>query len=112
MRKIFNANAGSIYLKRGDQLEFSHAQNDTLQKRLGPGKKLIYTTFTNPINNDSISGYVANNIKTVNIPDVYKMGRHEPYAFDPHFDEISEYRTCSMLAVPMINNLNVARKAG
>ena len=53
-RKFFNADAGSIYLKQGDQLQFSYTQNDTLQRRLGPGKKLIYTTFTIPITNKSI----------------------------------------------------------
>ena len=103
VRRFFNADAGSIYLKRGDKLDFSHAQNDTLQKNLGPNKKLIYTTFSIPINNNAISGFVANNIETVNIPDVYKMNGSEPYTFDSQFDEISKYKTCSMLAVPMTN---------
>jgi len=60
-RKFFNANAGSIYLKDGDELKFSYTQNDTLQSRLGPKKKLIYSTFSLPCNNMSIAGYVANN---------------------------------------------------
>ena len=36
VRKFFNADAGSIYLKQADKLKFSHTQNDTLYKRLGP----------------------------------------------------------------------------
>ena len=44
-RRVFNADAGSIYLKEGDQLKFSYSQNNTLQKRLDPGKKLIYNTL-------------------------------------------------------------------
>jgi hypothetical protein len=44
VRRFFNADAGSIYLKAGDELKFSYAQNDTLQKRLKPGKKLPYVT--------------------------------------------------------------------
>lgn len=102
-RRIFNADAGSIYLKEGDQLKFSYSQNKTLQKRLDPGKKLIYNTFSMPVNNDSIAGYVAKNRKIVNIPDVYEISDLVPYTFDSDYDIISDYRTCSMLTVPMRN---------
>ncbi|MBW1805754.1 MAG: HD domain-containing protein, partial [Deltaproteobacteria bacterium] len=100
---FFNADAGSIYLKEGDELKFSHSQNNTLQKRLEPGKKLIYNTFSVPINNMSIAGYVAKNRKTVNIPDVYQLDRSVPYTFDSQFDSISDYKTRSMLTVPISN---------
>ena len=103
VRRFSNADAGSIYLKDKDELKFSYTQNDTQQKRLGPGKKLIYNTFSIPINNRSIAGYVANNSKTVNIPDVYNLSGSVPYTFDSSFDEISDYRTRSMLTVPMTN---------
>jgi HD-GYP domain-containing protein (c-di-GMP phosphodiesterase class II) len=102
-RKVFNADAGSIYLKEGDQLRFAYSQNNSLQRRLNPGKKLIYNTFTMAVNNDSIAGYVAKNRKIVNIPDVYEMSDLVPYTFDSDYDIISDYRTCSMLTVPMCN---------
>jgi HD-GYP domain-containing protein (c-di-GMP phosphodiesterase class II) len=103
VRRFFNADAGSIYQKQGDELKFSYTQNDTLQKRLGPDRKLIYNTFFVPINNQSIAGYVAKNRQIVNIPDAYKMSGLEPYTFDSNFDNISDYRTCSILTVPMTN---------
>ena len=103
VRRFFNADAGSIYLKQGDELKFSYTQNDTLQNRLSPGKKLIYNIFSIPINNMSIAGYVAKNCKTVNIPDVYQMSSAVPYIFDSQFDRLSAYRTCSILTVPMTN---------
>jgi HD-GYP domain-containing protein (c-di-GMP phosphodiesterase class II) len=103
VRRFFNADAGSIYQKQGDELKFSYTQNDTLQKRLGPERKLIYNTFFVPINNQSIAGYVARNRQIVNIPDAYKMSGLEPYTFDSNFDNISDYRTCSILTVPMTN---------
>jgi len=102
-RRVFNADAGSIYLKEGDQLKFSYSQNNTLQKRLKPGKKLIYNTFTMPVNNDSIAGYVANNRKIVSIPDVYEISDLVSYTFDSDYDILSNYRACSMLTVPMRN---------
>jgi len=101
--KFFDADAGSIYLKDGDELKFSYTQNDTLQSRLGPGKKLIYSTFSIPINNMSIAGYVAKNCKAVNIPDVYQINSTVPYSFDSKFDRLSDYKTRSMLTVPMTN---------
>ena len=103
VRRFFNADAGSIYLKQGDKLKFRHTQNDTLQERMGPNKKLIYNTFFVPINNRSIAGYVAKNCQVLSIPDVYKMNGSEPYEFDSDFDRLSDYRTSSVLAVPMTN---------
>jgi HD-GYP domain-containing protein (c-di-GMP phosphodiesterase class II) len=103
VRRFFNADAGSIYLKQGDKLKFSYTQNNTLKKRLDPEKKLIYNTFSIPIDNNSIAGYVAKNRETINIQDVYQMNDSVPYTFDSSFDEISDYRACSMLTVPMTN---------
>jgi len=103
-RTFFNADAGSIYLKYGNELRFSYTQNVTLQKRLGPGKKLIYTTFTIPINSSSIAGYVAEHCKSVNIPNVYEMSNTVPYTWDSEFDRVSSYTTGSMLTVPMTNH--------
>jgi HD-GYP domain-containing protein (c-di-GMP phosphodiesterase class II) len=102
-RKFFNADAGSIYLTEGDELRFSFTQNNTLQKRLKRGRKLFFNTFTIPINNHSIAGFVAKNLKTINIPDVYEMPSAVPYTFDSYFDKRAKYRTRSMLTVPMTN---------
>jgi HD-GYP domain-containing protein (c-di-GMP phosphodiesterase class II) len=103
VRKFFNADAGSIYLKEGKKLKFSYTQNDTLQKRLEPGKKLIYNIFSIPISTRSIAGYVAKNLTTVNIPDTYSLTDSVPFTFDSNFDRISDYSTRSVLAVPMTN---------
>ncbi|MBP7605343.1 MAG: GAF domain-containing protein, partial [Spirochaetes bacterium] len=65
-RKAVNADAGSIYIRDGDHLVFSYSQNDTLQKKLPEGQKLIYTTFRLPINQQSLSGYVASTGEIVN----------------------------------------------
>ena len=39
VRLFFNADAGSIYMKNGDELKFSYSQNNTLQKKLPSGRK-------------------------------------------------------------------------
>jgi len=103
-RKLVHADAGSIYVKEGDKLKFSYTQNETQQKKLAPGKKLIYSTFSIPINNQTISGYVANTGESLNIPDAYKLKSGLPYSFNRRYDDLSGYRTQSMLAFPLKTN--------
>jgi len=105
-RRLVHADAGSIYIKEGGMLKFSYAQNDTLRSKLGPNKKLIYTTFSMPINNNSIAGFVANTGKTSNIPDAYKISPALPFAFNSDFDKKVGYHTTSILTVPLKNTRN------
>jgi HD-GYP domain-containing protein (c-di-GMP phosphodiesterase class II) len=102
-RRFVNADAGSLYLKEGDNLKFSYTQNETLQAKLEPGKKMKYSTFSIPISNSSISGYVANNSEVLNIPDAYEIPEGSPYGFGREFDEAVGYRTQSMLTFPVLN---------
>ncbi len=103
-RSLVRADAGSIYVREGDQLKFSYTQNETQQKRLPPGRKLIYSTFSIPINNKTIAGYVGNTGEPLNIPDAYKLRSGLPYAFNRTYDDLSGYRTRSMLTFPLKNN--------
>ena len=100
-REFVHADAGSIYIKQEDELLFSYTQNDTLSGRLKPGEKLIYTTFTVPINSKSIAGHVAYTGEILSIDDAYKLSGDLPYSFDKSFDESADYRTSSVLTVPL-----------
>ena len=102
-RRLVNADAGSIYIrhKRKHELEFRYTQNDTQSAKLPPGQKLIYTTFTMPISNESIAGYVANTGRVLNIPDVYTLTDAVPYRFNRGPDDLSGYTSRSMLTVPL-----------
>ena len=100
-RRFLNADAGSVYTREDNKLRFSHAQNDTLVSRLEPGKKLVYTTFELPIDSHSIAGYVAETGTCLNIPDVYSLASDVPFSFGRHYDAIANYRTQSMLTVPL-----------
>jgi len=100
-RIIVNADAGSIYIRDNETLLFTYTQNDTLQKRLPKGEKLIYSTFTLPMDTASIAGYAATTGSPLNIPDVYKINASSPYQFSRQFDEKSGYETRSMIAIPL-----------
>ena len=103
-RVLVSADAGSIYIKEGDMLKFSYAQNETQRKKLPKGKKLIYTSYSMPITNKSIAGFVAMEGKVLNIPDAYKIPDHRPYSFDSSYDKLTGYETHSVLTVPLKNN--------
>ncbi len=100
-REFVNADAGSIYIRKGNSLLFAYTQNDTLQAKLASGEKLIYSTFTLPINRNSIAGYVAVTGQLLNIADVYNIDPYKPYKFDRGFDEKSAYKTRSLITVPL-----------
>lgn len=100
-RRFVNADAGSIYIRGKEDLKFSYTQNATLEKKLPEGAKLIYSTFTIPIDKNSIAGYAAATGTTLNIADVYSLDGQVPYKFSRSFDEQSGYRTTSILAIPL-----------
>ncbi len=100
-RRFVNADAGSIYIRDGDSLHFTYTQNDTLQKRLKKGGKLIYSFFTIPIDETSMAGYVAFTGEPLNLSDVYKIDTVKPYQFDRKFDQASDYTTRSALTIPL-----------
>jgi response regulator RpfG family c-di-GMP phosphodiesterase len=102
-RAITNADAGSIYLKKGDKLSFEYVQNDTLMKN-GSANKYIYTKQEIPISKSSIAGYAALNKTHVRIDDVYKLDGRVPYTFNRSFDQSASYHTQSVLTVPLMTS--------
>lgn len=102
-RTFTNCDAGSIYVREGENLKFSYAQNDTMQRQLPAGRKLPYSTFSVPISNESIAGYVASNGSILNIADVYELDGSYPFSFNRSYDEKTGYRTRSMLTIPLKN---------
>jgi HD-GYP domain-containing protein (c-di-GMP phosphodiesterase class II) len=102
-RRFTNADAGSIYIKEQNRLNFTYTQNDTLQNRLPKGEKLIYSTFSMEIDTRSIAGYVATTGKPLNIPDVYNIDAAAPYYFNKTFDLQTNYKTRSILTLPLKN---------
>ena len=103
-RAFANADAGSIYIREDNRLHFSQSQNETLRKRLKPGKKLLFTTFTIPINHNSIAGYVASTGKVIYLKNAHRLPPSVPYHFDKEFDKLSNYHTKSMLTIPCNNS--------
>lgn len=100
-RQWVNADAGSIYISDGENLNFVYTQNVTLQRQLSEGEKLIYSTFTIPIDDKSIAGYVASTGQALNLADVYNLPQDVSYHFSSQFDDASGYKTTSVLTIPL-----------
>jgi HD-GYP domain-containing protein (c-di-GMP phosphodiesterase class II) len=113
-RKVVRADAGSIYIREVglennetvEKLVIKYSQNETKQKSLPPGHKLIYSVFSVPINTKTISGYCAATKKIVNVPDVYNLPGGTPYSFSTAYDKISGYKTTSTLTIPLVTAEN------
>jgi hypothetical protein len=103
-RRVLAADAGSIYVKGGDKLFIRYAQNDTLQKSLAPGEKLVYSLFSMPVDTASIAGYSAFTSSVVNVPNVHNIPKETPYSFNGTFDEVTGYKTSAALAFPLVSS--------
>jgi HD-GYP domain-containing protein (c-di-GMP phosphodiesterase class II) len=108
-RRVVRADAGSIYVRESvkdgvaesERLVIKYSQNDTIQKTLPPGQKMIYSVFPVAINDKSISGYCALTRELVNVPDAYSISDNLPYSFGIAYDKLSGYKTTSILTVPL-----------
>jgi HD-GYP domain-containing protein (c-di-GMP phosphodiesterase class II) len=98
-RFVTGADAGSIYVVEGDDpnrlLRFKLTQNDSV----------VFDSreFVMPMNSRSIAGSAAIEKKPVSIDDVYDLPAGSLFAFDRRFDELTHYRTKSMLVAPLIS---------
>ncbi|MDA8408896.1 MAG: HD domain-containing protein [Treponema sp.] len=104
-RSFTQADAGSIYLRNGLTLRFSYVQNDTLFRNDLLCNKYIYSNQEIDIDEKSLAGWVAKTGTPLVIDDVYEIPPGAPYTFNRSFDEISTYRTKSILVVPLKSSL-------
>ena len=103
-RRLTRAEAGTVYLRRGDNLEFAVVQNDVLARRVG--EQEVHRRVAArplPLREPSIASYVVHTRCTVNLPDAYAIPRDRPYALFHQVDSKAAYTTRSMLATPLRN---------
>jgi GAF domain-containing protein len=103
-RRLTASDAGSIYLiDRSSSFHmvcFEVSQNDSQ-----PDRSLV--NFAVPLNQNSIVGYVALTGETLNLSDAHDLPDGAGYHHHKTFDVDIEYRTRSVLAVPMFDEENM-----
>ncbi|MEG4810428.1 HD domain-containing phosphohydrolase [Microcoleus sp. F8-D3] len=99
-REITYSDAGSVYLvdhsDETSKLLFKVAQNAS-QPRLS------FKEFALPLTDKSLAGYVAITGQSLNLSDAYDLPPDVPYQLDTSFDRDINYRTCSVMVLPMQN---------
>ena len=101
-RRVTGAEAGTVYLRRGEMLEFAVVQNDVLARRLGADevrKRLAARPLS--LRETSIASYVVLTRATVNLKDAYAIPMDRPYTLFRQVDAKADYKTRSMLATPL-----------
>ena len=101
-RRLVRADAGTIYIRAKNRLYFSYVQNDTLFAGQTPDSRYIYSSNTLPIDRSSLAGYVAATGESLIIDDVYDIRSTVSYSFNPEYDARTNYRTKSILTVPLL----------
>ncbi|MCU0547134.1 MAG: HD domain-containing protein [Oscillatoriaceae cyanobacterium Prado104] len=99
-REITYSDAGSVYLvdhsDDTSKLLFKVAQNASKPR-------LSFKEFALPLTDKSLAGYVAITGQSLNLSDAYDLPPGVPYQLDTSFDRDINYRTCSVMVLPMQN---------
>jgi HD-GYP domain-containing protein (c-di-GMP phosphodiesterase class II) len=99
-RELTGSDAGSLFVIEDHddtkRLRFAVAQT-------GPGDDGVLMNALLPLSTTSIVGYVCVTGEPLRIDDVYAIPESAPYQFNRGFDDKNNYRTKSILCVPMRN---------
>ena len=96
LRKATNAEAGTLYLmnEEHDKIFFVSSQNSRLGSKVFEKREI-------PFNKRSFVGYVCDKGETLNIHDAYQIPESAPYTFNSDLDKKLNYKTVSIITVPM-----------
>ncbi|MCL1889019.1 MAG: HD domain-containing protein [Desulfovibrionaceae bacterium] len=101
-RDITRADAGTIYLREGQELVFAYTHNDSLFPA-NEAHRHAYAAIRMPVSEKSIAGYVASTGRSLNLADVRALPQGAPYSFNDAFDLKTGFVTRSMLTLPFLD---------
>jgi HD-GYP domain-containing protein (c-di-GMP phosphodiesterase class II) len=100
-RLLSNAEAGTIYVREGEELRFAASQNDRVAADRSDALAGRVPSNHLPIGMSSIAGAAAVSGTLIVVPDAHQLPDNVPYRFNRRFDEATGYRILSVLAVPL-----------
>lgn len=101
-RTLVGADAGTIFVREGDTLRFAFSQNDTMDAA-GRMAAARFSSLVVAVDRHSIAGWCALSSEPVYVPDAYALDPEAPFGFDRSYDALTNYRTRSVIAVPLRN---------
>jgi HD-GYP domain-containing protein (c-di-GMP phosphodiesterase class II) len=97
--RVTGSEAGSLALvidRHGRKyINFAFAENEQV--------KVPFVASSLPLDMKSLVGYVAVTGETLHILDAYRIPSDAPYRFNDEFDRRNNYRTVSLLVVPLLD---------
>ena len=103
-RSLTHAEGGSLYLRKGDRIQFAVCQNDYIDQTVTPAAPFSSVEFA--LDSSSIAGYVMLSGQPLNLEDAYCLPADAPYNFNKDFDRLADYTTQSVLTVPLRRGMN------
>ncbi|MDD2895811.1 MAG: GAF domain-containing protein [Aliarcobacter sp.] len=106
-RDMLNADAGTIYIKEGDYLKFHIFQNDSLSYEEIYKSFYLFKDYKLPlfIKNKYLAVDAFLTEKIIVVDDIYNTNEYESSG-TKEFDEKFNYKTCSIITVPLIHPIN------
>ena len=98
-RQVTSSDAASLYLVEPSENNTKRLRFKLSQNQSRPQIPLV--EFTIAIDRSSIAGYVASTGEPLVIDDAYFLAPDVQYSINRSFDEKNDYRTKSMLTIPM-----------
>ena len=98
-RSLTCADAGSLYLIEGekkDKLRFVLAQNDS--------RSVPFVEMVLDVSDPTVVGHAARTREVISLRDVYELPPGCEFTFSSRFDELTGYRSMSMLVVPLVDH--------
>lgn len=104
-RGITNADGGTLYLLKNNQLHFKIIQNNTLDISMDgiPGGEIPFSPL--PLDQSNIASVCALKNEFINIPNIYKTNEFD-FSNLKKFDIKNNYKTLSLLTLPIMDRDN------
>jgi HD-GYP domain-containing protein (c-di-GMP phosphodiesterase class II) len=103
-RALISAEAGSIYLIRGDKLVLALTQNDYLERIVGESSDLPFLNYILDMDRGSLAGYVALEKKSLVINNTMHIDPDAPFQHFTAIDNSTNYICQAMITLPMISH--------
>ncbi len=100
-RHCCDAEAGTIFIVEGDQLDCRHIQNERLESE---GNHTFHQLVRRPLSFETVAGTVALTGRTIRVADAYDIPPEHDCVFHPGRDLASGYRTRALLSIPLRTN--------
>ncbi len=100
-----NADGGTLYILKNNQLHFKIVQNKSLNSYMGGETNEPVKFPPVSLEETNVSAFCAMRKKMINIPDVYENSEFD-FSGPRKFDAAFGYKTKSMLVLPLLNRNN------